>query len=247
MKKVLEPNHLDAQKNKTKCKNHNHKSKLQQDEHYTCGNCNLMIETPELYDSQVLSFTDYLKVFSLQLLFAYFEMFIRSQNEKNQLQNTVNNLINNIRKKPRYLDKYKYLQYSHQESLTNEENVNSDFIEIQSVNFKDILIISSKPPVLSNLILGFHAQQTLKIKLPDAITEQINPIELAECISNTNNLMSISTAISHSKEIISFNDKSNIFIGDYLVKIKIRAYYLEFYYSEIGELKSVFIEKIKIF
>lgn len=243
MEKYLKPNYLDKQKSKTKCKNHNHMSKLQQDEHHTCVNCSLMAESLEHCDSQFLSFTDYLKVFSLQLLFAYFETFILSQNEKKQLQNTVNNLINNIRKKPRYLDKYKYLQYSNQESSTNEENVNKYFIEIQSVNFKDVLEISSKPPVSSNLFLGFHAQQTLKIKLPDAITEQINPIELAECISNTNNLTSISTAISRSKGIISFDDKSNIFIGDYLVKIKIRAYYLEFYYSETGALKSVFIEK----
>lgn len=245
MKKVLEPNYLDAQKNKTKCESHNHKFELQQDGHYICKSCNLMIEVPELYDSQVLLFADYLKVFSSQLLFAYFEMFILSQNEKNQLQNTVNKLINNIRKKPRYSDKYKYLQYSHQENSTNEENVNKDFIEIQSVNFKDVLEISNKPPIFSSLILGFHAPQTLKlqIKFLDAITEQINPIELAKCISNTNNLTSISTAISRSKGIISFDDKSNIFIGDYLVKIKIRSYYLEFYYSELGELKSVFIEK----
>lgn len=243
MGKFLKPNYLDKQKNKTKYKNHNHVSKLQQDDQHTCRNCSLMIATPEYCDNHILSFTDYLKVFSLQLLFTYFEMLILSKEEKNQLQKTINKLINNIRKKPRYLDKYEHLQYVPQENSSNEENVNSGFVEIQSVNFKDVLETSSKPPVFSSLILDFHAQQTLKIKLPDAITGQINPVELAECISNTNNLTSISTAISCSKGIISFDDKSNIFIGDYLVKIKIGSYYLEFYYSETGELKSVFIEK----
>lgn len=242
-KNTLNQNHLNIQQNKTKCESLNHKSKLQQNEHYTCENYNLTIEVLELYDSQILSFTDYLKVFSLQLLFAYFEILIPSKKEKNQLQNTVNKLINNIRKKPQYSDKYKYLKYGHKENSTNEENVNKGFIEIQSVNFKDVLEISNKPPIFSSIILGFHAQQTLKIKLLDATIEQINPIELAKYISNTKNLTSVSAAISRSKGIISFDDKSNIFIGDYLVKIKIRSYCLEFYYSEIGELKSVFIEK----
>lgn len=244
-KNTLNQNHLNIQQNKTKCESHNHKFELQQDDHYMCKNCNLMIEVPELYDSQILSFTDYLKVFSLQLLFAYLEMLIPSKKEKKHLQKTVNELISSIREKPQYSNKYENLPYFHQENSTNEENVNKDFIEIQSVNFKDVLEISNKPPIFSSLILGFHAPQTLKlqIKFLDSITEQINPIELAKCISNTNNLTSISTAISRSKGIISFDDKSNIFIGDYLVKIKIRSYYLEFYYSELGELKSVFIEK----
>ena len=92
MNKTVKPNYLNAQQNKANCKSLNQKD------------CNLTFKTPELYDSKVLSFTDYLKVFSLQLLFTYFEMLILSKEEKSQLQKMVNNLINNIRKKPRHLD-----------------------------------------------------------------------------------------------------------------------------------------------
>lgn len=242
-KNTLNQNHLNIQQNKTNCERHNHKFKLQQDGHYICKNCNLIIESPEFCDSKILSFTDYLKVFSLQLLFAYFEILIPSRKEKNQLQNTVNKLISNIRKKPQYSDKYS--RYTYQENLTNEENVNGNLVEMQSVNFKVVLEISTKLPIFNSYISGFYALKSLKIQseLLDTISQQNNCIDLAELISNTNNLTPISTAISRSKEIISFDDKSDIFIGDYLVKIKVRSYYLEFYYSETGELKSVFIEK----
>lgn len=63
-------------------KSHNHDFKPYQNGNYICKNYNLVIEVPKSYDTHVLSLTDYLKVFSLQLLFTYFDILIALKVEK---------------------------------------------------------------------------------------------------------------------------------------------------------------------
>lgn len=217
-----------------------HLLQLHSDGFYICSKCGCRVKSPELEDNEILSLADYLMVVSAEMLYVYYELALKSHQIDNisTVQERIQYLINSIRQKSKYINKYSYFDCLSKCYVTDIEKYFTE-IKIQSVNFKTVLEFSDDYALFNDLVLGYYAP---KIPLPKNISNkihhQMNALSFSAMIAKFFELDNISNSLTIANNIIELSKFTNICIGDYLVKINVGPYHANFLYNENGEFKT---------
>ena len=225
-----------------------HNMVLQNDGYYVCSTCGYRVKSPELEDADILSFEDYLTVVSAEQLYIHYEHLIQQNSIYNlyrERQERIDRLISSIRRKSEYVNKYSYADgtgHCYGAEVIDEYSVHVSLTEITLAN---ITRYNGIDETIHALVIGRYASESITFlaNIVSLLTTEMDMLEFSAAAADVYGYKRISEGLTIASGLLKCS-RSNVELGDRLVRITIAPYRGDYIYSQSGELKAVKIELI---